>query len=198
MASHVYSLDLNWNSGGQFCSNILHYVFDDAGYTTTAAAAQALLSSWAANAKAAWLAMLPTSVTLLSAKARKATGTGGFEAVSLYGAGNAGTRAGNLSASGLSPVLVHFPIDRRRGRGRTFLPGVRELDASAGVFTAAYETAIATNVVSAFADLLLAGGGAPTAEFVVKQRSGTPGWWSVGDTILSDLMGQQRRRMRPS
>lgn len=198
MASQIYTLDLNWNSAGQFCSNILHYVFDDSGYSTTAQAAQALINRWIAVSQSSWLNMLPTAVIQLSAKARKATGVGGFEAVTLFASSVTGTRTGGMSASGLSPVLVHYPLNRRLGRGRTFLPGLSETDGSAGVFTNAYKGAVGTAINNAFADLVLVGGGTPTAEFVVKQRSGSPGWWSVGTTVLSDLLGQQRRRQRPS
>lgn len=198
MATNIYTLNLNWNSAGQFCSTILHYAFDDAGYASTASAAQALINRWIAVSQTPWLNMLPNVVTLLSAKARKSTGTGGFEAVTLFSTGNTGARSGGISASGLNPVLIHFPIDRRNGRGKTFLPGVRELDASAGVFSANYEAAVAGAVPTAFADLVLAGGGTPTAVFVVKQRAGSPGYWDVAQSILSDIMGQQRRRQRPN
>jgi len=198
MASHLYSLAINTNSAGQFCTNVVHYVFDDAGFGTTAAAAAALLTKWAASVKASYLAMLPDQVSLLSIKARKAQGTGGFEAVELFGAGNSGTRAGGISASGLSPVIVHFPLDRRKGRGKTFLPGCRELDLSAGVFTTSFENAVGANVITFTQDLVLTGGGAPTAEFVVKTRAGSPGWWAVANSQLSDMLGQQRRRQRPA
>ncbi len=198
MANQIYTLNLNWNSAGQFCSTVLHYVFDDAGYASTASAAQALINRWIAVSQTSWLAMLPDQVTLLSAKSRKATGVGGFEAVTLFSTGNVGTRAGGISASGLNPVLVHYPLDRQSGRGKTFLPGVRELDASAGVFTAAFETAIAGAIPTAFASLVLAGGGTPTADFVVKSVNAGAGYWLVSETQLSDLLGQQRRRQRPS
>lgn len=198
MANQVYTLNLNWNSAGQFCSTVLHYVFDDAGYSSTASAAQALINRWIAVSQTPWLAMLPNVVTLLSAKGRKATGVGGFEAVTLFSTGNVGTRSGGISASGLNPVLIHYPIDRRKGRGKTFLPGVREADASAGVFTNGFETAVAAAIPTAFANLVLVGGGTPTAELVVKQRTGSPGYWLVNATIMSDLLGQQRRRQRPN
>jgi hypothetical protein len=198
MATNIYTLNLNWNSGGQFCSTVMHYVFEDGGFPTTAGAAKALIDKWDAISRASWLNMLPTAVTLLSAKGRKATGVGGFEAVKLYSSGNTGARSGGMSATGLSPVLIHFPIDRRAGRGKTFLPGLSESDASAGVFLDSYRTAIATNIPTAFSDLTLVGGGAPVATFVVKTRSGSPGYWVAQVSILSDLLGQQRRRQRPS
>ncbi len=198
MASHVYSLNLNWNSSGQFCSNILHYVFDDSGYATTAQAAAALISRWDAVSKTALLNMLPTSVILLSAKARKATGSGGFEAVTLYASSVHGTRSGNVSASGISPVLIFYATDRRRGKGKMFLAGLSDTDASGGVYTAAYRSAIEANKGTAFADLVLVGGGTPTAEQVVKEKTGSPGWWAVSSVFLSDMVGQQRRRQRPA
>jgi hypothetical protein len=198
MASNVYTLALNWNSAGQFCSNILHYVFDDSGYASTAQAANALQNRWDAAAKAAWLAMLPDQVSLLSTKARKATGVGGFESVTVYAAGTVGTRSGGISASGIAPVIIHYPLNRIKGRGKVFLPGVRESDVSAGVFTNAFVAAVEAQIPTAFADLTLVGGGAPLAELVVKQKSGTPGWWAVAESQLSDIVGQQRRRQRPS
>lgn len=198
MATSLYSLAINTNSAGQFCTNVVHYAFDDAGYGTTAAAAAALANKWDTSVKAAYLAMLPDQVALLSLKARKAQGVGGFEAVKLYGAGNSGTRVGGISASGLAPVLIHFPVDRRMGRGKTFLPGCREADLSAGVFTAAFQSAVATQLAVFTADLILAGGGTPTAQFVIKSDAGAPGYWHVGESQLSDMLGQQRRRQRPS
>lgn len=198
MASHIYALAVNYNSAGQFCTNVFHYVFDDAGYSTTASAANALITKWRTSAMPSLLAMLPDQVTIMSLKARKATGTGGFEAVQLLSSGNVGTRSGGISASGLNPVLIHFPNDHRKGRGKTFLPGVREADVSAGVFADAFVTAVNTAAPTLFADLVLAGGGAPTAEFVVKSNVAPAGFWSEQTTILSDMLGQQRRRQRPS
>lgn len=198
MATNVYTLALNFNSAGQFATNVLHYAFDDSGFVTTVGAAAALINAWDAGAKAAWLAMLPDQVSLLSVKARKSTGVGGFEAVRTYAAGTVGTRVGGISASGIAPVIIHFPIDRRRGRGKTFLAGVRENDVSAGVYVAGFQAACATQIPVAFNSWVLTGGGAPTAVFVIKQNSGSPGYWSVGESMLSDLVGQQRRRQRPS
>jgi hypothetical protein len=198
MASSLYTLNLNWNSAGQFCSTVLHYVFDDAGYATSAQAGQALIDRWGVVSQAAWLAMLPDQVVLLSIKARRATGFGGFEAVTLVGSGGAGTRVGGISASGLNPVLIHYPIGRAKGRGKTFLPGCRESDLSAGIYTSPFAAAVAAQLSAAFNDLVLVGGGTPTAEFVVKKSTGSPNWWSVSMTMLSDLLGQQRRRQRPA
>lgn len=198
MAANLYTLSLNFNSAGQFCTNVLHYVFDDAGFATTAQAAQALINRWIAVSQTPWLASIPDQVALLSAKARKTKGGGGFEAVTLFAAGTIGTRVGGISASGIAPVLVHYPTGRSAGRGRTFLPGVRENDVSAGVFVSGFQSAIATNVITMFADLTLVGGGAPTAEFVVKQATGSPGWWAVAHTMLSDMVGQMRQRQRPA
>lgn len=198
MADQIYRLTLNWNIAGQFASTILHYKFDDVGYPTTQAAAIALVNKWDATSKGAWLNFLPNVTLLLSAKGRKATGTGGFEAVKVYSSGNAGTRSGEISAAGVNPVLIHFPVQQRRGRGKTFLPGCREADIKDGIFTDDFVSAINANKNTAFSDLTLVGGGAPVASFVVKTKSASPGSWAVLDTILSDMVGQQRRRQRPS
>jgi hypothetical protein len=198
MASHLYSLEINYNSAGQFCTNILHYVFDDAGYATTTQAGGALVTKWLNTVMPEWVKMLPDQVTILSVKSRKAQGVGGFEAVGIPTAGNVGTRAGGISASGIAPVIIHFPTGRAKGRGKTFLPGVRESDVSAGVFTDSFQATIATEIPLVFADLVLAGGGTPTAEFVVKGGTGGPGWWAVSTSMLSDLVGQLRRRQRPA
>lgn len=197
MATNIYSLGLNWNIAGQFASTILHYRFDDAGYTTTAAAANALINRWIAVSRAAWLAMIPNVTTLLSVKSRKATGTGGFEAAAVMPAGVIGTRVGEISASGINPVLIHYPNTNIRGRGRTFLPGLREGDANGGVYTAGFQAAIAAQLSTAFSDLVLAGGGTPTAEFVVKARVPANTAWLPIATQMSDMLGQQRRRQRP-
>lgn len=197
MANNIYTLSLNWNIAGQFATTVLHYRFDDAGYTTTAAAGNALIQRWIAVSRAAWLAMIPNATSLLSVKGRKASGVGGFEAATIMPAGVVGTRVGELSASGVNPVLIHYPNIDSRGRGRTFLPGLREGDANGGVYTAGYQAAIAAQLATAFSDLVLAGGGTPTAEFVVKQRIPANTAWLPIATQLSDMIGQQRRRQRP-
>lgn len=198
MASNIYSLTLSWNIAGQFAANILHYVFDDGGYSTTQDAAAALVTKWDAISKTDWLAMLPNVTILLSAKARKATGSGGFEAAKPYPSSTLGTRVGEVSAAGINPCIIHYPSQAQAGRGKTFLPGVRELDCKDGVFTAAFQSAIATHIPTAFSALTLAGGGGPTAEFAIMKKTGSPRWFFVADSMLSDLVAQQRRRQRPA
>jgi len=197
MALNLYTLTLNWNVAGQFASNILHYNFDDGGYNTTAEAGNALVQRWITVSRGAWLNMLPNVTSLLSVKGRKATGVGGFEAAAIMAAGVVGTRAGEISASGINPVLIHYPVNAIRGRGKTFLPGLREADANGGVFTANFTAAVEANKATAFSDLVLVGGGGPTATFRVRQRNPPGSSWAVLDTFLSDQIGQQRRRQRP-
>jgi hypothetical protein len=196
MATRVYNLVLNYNSGGQFCSNVLHLQFDDSGFATTQDAAQALITAWLLANKAALVAMLPTDVTLLSVRSRLVNGVGGFEGFSLVASGNVGTRTGTQSATGLSPCVILYPVSNGRKRGRIFLPGVSEADCVDGIFAAAFQTAISTNMLTLLTSITLVGGGTPSAAPVIYDRVNRVGVL-LGGAELSPMLGTQRRRMLP-
>jgi len=196
MAQNIYSLALNFNTAGQFATNVHHWEFDDSGFGTTQAAAQALITAWLAAKKAALVAMLPSDVTLLSLRSRRVTSVGGFEGFTLVTSGNVGTRSGTQSASGLAPVVVFYPTANGKQRGRWFLPGVSELDCQDGIFTEAYKTAIATQVSTIVANLTLTGGGGPAAGMVIYCRVPKTGLL-LHAALLSNLLGTQRRRQLP-
>lgn len=197
MAQSTYRMTIAHSCAGQFAINVLHWRFDDAGFTTTSAAANALLDAWAATNLAGWKAMLPSDTTLLSLKGRKVSGTGGFETVKIFTAGTVGTRSGTISAAGISPCIILFGLGQVKTRGRIFLCGLSENDASAGVYTEAYKTAIATQSDIALDDVTLIGGGAPVATNVIFRPS-TKVAIDVYKRQLSDTIGTIRRRQVPA
>lgn len=198
MADQIYSLTISQNIAGQFAQNIVHFRFDDAGYNSTLEAAEALNLAFDGSRKALLAACLPTSTTILSFKARRVSGGGGFEAIMPQSAGNVGTRAGAVSVAGLSPCVVGYPaLPTNRPRARFFLCGVSDSDIVDGVFTAAFKAAVAGSFGTLFDPLTLAGGGGPVATFVLNftpVASATV----ISDWLLSDACGQIRRRQIPA
>lgn len=198
MAIHTYSLSPSYNAGGQFCANMLHYQFDDSSYGDTASAALALINAFDTANTAHLKALLCTSVAILSYRSRCLTQPGGFEAIKLL-SGVTGTRTGILSVAGISPVAVLFPTANAKPRGRCFLPGCSNTDLTDGEFSSTYRAAFTTHAVMFVNTIVLAGGATPTATPVVYSRKTTPGSsFSVEYARLSDMLGTQRRRMRPA
>lgn len=197
MATNIYALVINTNCSGQFASNVLHFSFDDSGFATSELAASALINAWQAACQTAFLACIPASTTLLSYKSRKVTGGGGFEAFLSVAGGTVGARSGAATASGPSPVLIIFPVNNGKQRGRMFLPGVSIADASGGVLKAALSTAITTNGATLIANRVLTGGGGPTATCVIYNRNAFTGV-AAQHVACSDIIGQVRRRQRPA
>ena len=197
MGQHVYEVAWNFSSGGQFATNVFHWIFDDAGFSTTAAAAQALLTAWITRDTTNYQNLLPGAVTFLSVKARQVGAVGGFEAVDVSVGGVTGLRAGQMQVAGLSPVLIHYAANNGKLRGRTFLPGVSASDCAVGVFTDAFKAAVATIMGNIFDNLTLVGGGAPLAQFGLYSRK-TRTFTDVTNSRLSDMVGQVRRRQLPA
>lgn len=197
MAQNVYSIAITGTSAGQFVQNVLHYQFDDVGYTTSQVAAAQLITKWHNTNGATWRAMLPTDYLLKTYHAVKVTGGGGFSAFMANPGAQAGTRPGVQSASALNPVIIATPLVLTRARGKIFLPGISETDIDDGVFTAAYTTAITAGLTTLLDDLVLAGGGAPTA--VYGWLNANSGNFVIADNVfLSQNLGTQRRRMKPA
>lgn len=197
MAQQIYSLVITGTSGPQFVQNVLHYQFDDAGYSTSKGAAEALAIAWDTANKTKWRNMLPTDYTIRSYTSTRITGSGGFSAFSPTTAA-AGLRPGTISASALNPLIIMFPFSpTERGRGKIFLPGVSEQDIDDGIYTDAYRAAIEAQLTTILDDLTLAGGGTPNAVNGWVKRNGTT--FVASDKVyLSPNLGTQRRRMRPA
>lgn len=197
MAQNIYTVVINSNVAGQFCSSVQHWQFDDSGYATTQLAAQALLTAWSTAKKTAWRACHPTDSTLLTIASQRITNGGGFKAVSTFSGSNAGTRTGTTSASGLAPCFIINGVLNSAKRGRLFLHGVSESDIIDGVFTDNYRTAVNTNMDTVFDSVTLAGGGTPGADSVIYNRKLKSA--VLTDThALSDMCGTIRRRQRPA
>jgi len=194
----VYTLNLNFSSGGQFASNVLHYQFDDSSYGDTASAALALIDAFDAARTAGLAAILPTSTAILSYKSRCLTAVGGFEAVKVLSGIN-GSRTGILAVAGVSPVCVLIPTANAKPRGRVFLPGVTDSDLVDGEFSTAFRNQVIAQAAVFTGTLTLAGGATPVATPVIYSRLTTPGSsYAVEYMRLSDMPGTQRRRQRPA
>lgn len=196
MALNTYSLIITYNSAGQFAQNVLHYQFDDVGYATSKAASQALQTAWDTANRTKLKQCLPTDVTIVSYKGGKVSSPGGFDAFTPLPAAQIGLRAGTQSVSGVSAVFIFVPLNPAGIRGKMFLPGVSENDLSDGIFTAAYTTALDALAGTMFDDLVLAGGGTPTARFGMWRNTGKV-FTQMSAAFLSRNPGTQRRRMRP-
>lgn len=197
MATHTYQLIPTFNCAGQFAQSIFHYQFDDAGFTTTKGAAQALINAFDTAQRTRLRGCLPSDTTLIAYRARQINAVGGFNAYTPISSTNAGTRTGTQSASALNPVVIFYPLVPSQGRGKWFIPGISESDIEEGRYTSTYTAAITTILADLFDNLTLTGGGGPTAQF---------GWYSRGSNAfripnniaLSLNLGTQRRRMRPA
>jgi len=198
MSQQCYSLTITWNNDGQFAQTVLKYQFDDAGYSDSSTAGQALITAFKANKQTGILSVLPTKVSLLSYKARAIDTFGGFEAVSVAAAGTSGARAGVQQCSAVNPVIIWYPFNNSKTRGKTFLPAVTDSDCMDGHFQGAFRTAVGTFITNFLPDMVLAGGGTPTAKFVIRQRLPTLSYLPVQYGALSDTVGTLRKRQRPN
>lgn len=196
MSQQIYSVVVAYNVGGQFAQNVLHYQFDDSGYSSTFAAAEALANAWAAHCLSPLGLMLPVSTAILSVKTRKVTGVGGFEALNLFAAGTHGARTGALEVAAVGPVIITYQALNGKKRGRIFLPGITETDADSGVISPALKTVMNTNMVFLIDNLTLVGGGAPVASAVIYNRTSHSGVL-IGGVAFSLTLGTQRRRQLP-
>lgn len=198
MAEHVYALTVTYNNAGQFAQNVFKYQFDDVGYTDTASAALALCNAFISAKIPKIQAVIPTHVTIVSVKARSIEGGGGFEAVVLAAPGLVGLRTGNQQNSAVGPVALWGPANNAKARGKTFFPGVTDTDLVDGTFTAAFDTAFFTQMGLFLADMILVGGGAPTAVFGIRQRKPTVSFLPATYVRLVRIPGTLRKRQRPA
>lgn len=196
MAQTIYQLIPTFNTAGQFAQSVWHYQFDDAAFTTSKSAAQALITAFDTAKRTNLRGCLPSDVTLISYRARRMDAPGGFNAFTAISATNAGTRAGAQSATALNPVAVFFPLLAAQGRGKWFIPGISETDIEDGIYTAAYVAAVNSILGTMFDDLTLVGGGGPTAVFGWFARSANAFRTPIRNA-LSQNLGTQRRRMIP-
>jgi len=198
MAVNTYRLTISYSVAGQFAQNVLHYTFDDGLFANTTLSAKALIDAFSAHCTGPLKDALSVHVQILSYKARKITGVGGFEAVRLGVAGDVGNRAGDLTASGLC-LLIRFitnaipPVS-----GRMYLPGVSDLDSGDGFLEPPIFTDL-TDLANALDDpLTLVGGGAPTATPVVRLTKPVPLSEPIHVAVPSPYVVTQRRRQRPA
>jgi hypothetical protein len=197
MADQVYQLVLSGVVNTQFFSNIMHYRFDDSGYDTTERAANALAVKWNASQLGLFKTMCPNKTTFLSLRARRVTGGQGFESFLPIAAATTGTRAGNTTAAAVGPVAVGFPaLPTGRSRARLFIPGIRIDDVVTGTIASAMVTAINAVLTTVFDPIVLAGGGGPTATYVIKKATAAASI-PITEWRCSDRIGTIRRRQSP-
>jgi hypothetical protein len=198
MAVNTYRLTISYNCAGQFAQNVLHYSFDDGLYADTTVAAQALNAAFNTHCTAKIKDALSTHVQILSFKSRRVTTAGGFEAVLLGGVGDVGARVGDLSASGLAPMIRLVTNNVPPKTGRVFLPGVSDNDCDEGFLTSGLFTEM-SDLADALDDpLTLAGGGAPLATPVLYSQSPVVDSIPITIAVPSPYLCTQRRRQRPA
>lgn len=196
MSLNTYSLIPSFTTAGQFAQCVWHYQFDDAGFTTTKSAAEALQIAWDTANRTNLRAILPSNCVLNSYKGSCVSSPGGFEAFTPVTSSNAGTRTGQQSAAGINPCIIHYPVNLSLGRGRTFLPGVSESDCVTGIWTSSFRSAVQGVLTTLFDPITLTGGGGPTATFGYFRRPQKV-FVALVNSILSENVATQRRRMRP-
>jgi len=194
MALNTYTLIPSFNIGGQFAQCVWHWQLDDASFVTSKSAASDLISKFDTARRTTLRSILPSLVTLVSYKSSRVSADGGFEAHFAASGSVAGTRGSTVSAAGLAPCIIHYPTNLSLGRGRTFLPGIAENDVESGIFTAGYTTAVGTALDTLFDPVTLTGGGQATFGYFRRPQKV---FVALVNSILSQNLGTQRRRMRP-
>lgn len=198
MATSTYRLTISYNTAGQFAQNVLHYDFDDALFTSSIAAAAALNAAFNTHCSGPLKDALSLHTQILSYKSRKVTGGGGFEAVLLGVTTDVGNRTGDLSASGLAPLIRFVTNAIPPITGRIFLPGISDSDVIDGFLDAAFFTDL-TDLANVLDDTLtLSGGGAPTATPVVLSHSPITVSTPIHIAVPSPYLSTQRKRQRPT
>jgi len=198
MAVHTYQLVISGRCAGQFCQNVFHYEFDDAGYANSLAAAKGLIDGFiAGNRDDLFLDMLPAQYVILSLKARAVSGGIGPEWIDQSMSGNTGTRGSGIVASSDGPVLIWYQEDGPRKNGRTFLAGIYNGDVEGGEINAAALSAILAKANSFRGTFNTVGGGTPATTMVVQNTSNPAAPYTIVDVNISKHLGQQRRRQVP-
>lgn len=198
MSQQTYRLTISYNAAGQFCQNVMTYKFEDSAFTTTVLAADALISAWRAHCETALKAALPAATTLLSYKARRVTGSGGFEAVQVVTAGTVGGRAGNVSASGLSPIIRFICNGVPAKSGRIYLPGISDSDVADSYIQPTLYGLMQTLADKLDDTITLTGGGSPLATHVLLTHSPIEDSIPIAEAVPANWLGTQRRRQRPA
>jgi len=198
VAVHTYRLTISYNTAGQFAQNVLHYSFDDGAFTTSIAAANALINAWNTHCTGPLKDALSVHTQILSYKARLVVAHGGFEAVKLGVAGDIGTRAGDLSASGLAPMIRFITNQTPPVTGRMFLPGISDDDCAESFLSAAYQTDLASLANVLDDPITLVGGGAPVATPVILTHQPIVDSIPIVVAVPATYLATQRRRQRPA
>ncbi len=198
MATHIYQIQVSYTLAGQFAQNILHYQFDDAGFSSTEGAAEALLTAFDAANTANLRAIVPIAVTLTSYKSRSVNQVGGFEAFFPLAGPVHGLRTGPIAVSGIGPCVILIPTGQDKRRGRVFIPGFTDTDVIDGRIQPGFITAFNAAKIMFTQAITLVGGGGPTATPCIFSRKPVKLAITIGHATLCEYPATQRRRQRPA
>jgi len=188
-----YALQLFFAMPKQPAECIIHYRDELLGSANPQSDANDLLAQWQIANGALFMACVPDSVTLIGIKCKRVNNTGGPNVqVPLNVAGG---RAGEMSTTGIAPVLTYpYTNGARWFAGRIFLPGVSEDDIAENVYDPALVVAL-----DAYKDASILG-------FVGATRTWSPciwspthsTWYGINTVSISGKPGIQNRRMKPT
>ncbi len=198
MATETYSLTISYNSAGQFAQNVLHYSFDDSLFSNSTLSAKALIDAFNLHCTGPLKAALSTHTSILSYKSRRISSSGGFESIRVGVVGDIGTRAGDLSASGLAPLIRFVTNEVPPVSGRMFLPGVSDTDCAGGFLAPGFFTVLEGLATALDDPITLVGGGAPVATPVVRRNVPVRASIPIHVAVPSPYLATQRRRQRPA
>lgn len=198
MSVHTYRLSISYNTAGQFAMNVLHYEFEDSGFVTSSQAADALNNAFDTHCSAALKDALSVHTQILSYKSRLVSAAGGFEAVKLGVVGDIGTRTGDLSASGLAPLIRFITLGVPPKQGRMFLPGISDDDVDQSFLSASYFAKLDALANKLDDNITLTGGGSPVATPVLYSQSPVVDSIPINPAVAVSWLCTQRRRQRPA
>lgn len=192
----VYQLNVNGNCSGEYVQNTFHYDVVEAGGATIYQYTQDLIAAWETAVRTPWKNALSNAYFVSSLSAKKVQSPGGPLAVTVYTPGVQGGARGNTEASGIGACIL-WPVflAGKNVTGRTFIPGVAQLDLQDNVFSVAYNTVLLTLIGALTPALTLAGTGT-TAQLCIYHRQ-TQVNTHVAFGRVSTKVGTQRRRYVP-
>lgn len=187
-----HALQLFFHMPGQFAQMILHYRNTVIGAADPAADAQELLALWVAANQAPLMDCLVDGVQLFGIKVKRVNNGGGPNVQSPTIV--AGTRAGEMSTTGIAPCLVYpYSNGTRWFAGRNFLPGVSEDDISENIYSVGLLAALDTYKDASLLPLV---GGKTWSPVTWSPTHST--WYPSNIVNISGKPGVQNRRMKPT
>jgi len=198
MANQTYRLVLSGNAAGQFFQNVFHYRMDDDSFANRLLAAKGLIDGWIADDKpSAYLNCVPETCVLKSVKARRITGGGGPEYVSIEVENMTGTAGDDMEASANGPVIIWNTDGGPRRVGKTFLPGICQDRTNGGEIEATFIATLEASMIQYKLAFPSVGGTTPTCTQVIPRTSDPSVRSLIIGVQVSRYIGKQRRRQLP-